>query len=141
MTGRLAEGASKLQQHIHLRGLGFIVAGASSIYYGASIAIDPRYGTVRGIQILLQRMCMEGWGWVWIGCGLIAVAYGLLRPVWDVPGIVASIAPPLMWATAYLIATIAGASSNAWGSVGMWLSRAGLVLILMRATRTVSRGH
>ncbi|MER7974539.1 hypothetical protein ABTX35_36970 [Streptomyces sp. NPDC096080] len=138
---RLSESASRLQQHVQLRGLGLIVAGASSVYYGASIAIDPRYGTVRGIQILLQRMPMQGWGWVWIACGLVTVAYGLLRPVWDVPGIVASIAPPLMWATAYLIATVAGTSSNAWGSMGMWLFHAGMMLIVMRSTRTVSRGH
>ncbi|MFC8676663.1 hypothetical protein ACFUEN_28760 [Streptomyces griseorubiginosus] len=141
MTRPGAEAVSRLCQHTGWRGLGLIVAGASSAYYGASIAIDPRYGTVRGIQVLLNAMCMEGWGWLWISCGAVAILYGLLRPVRDVLGIVAAIAPPLLWATAYFIATLAGTSHTAWGGVGMWVSRAALILILMRVTRRVSRGH
>lgn len=117
------------------RGLALASSGVAWVSYGASITVQPRYGTVRGISVLLDLMCMAAWGWLWIGAGLLAVAFSLVRPGRDLPGVGAAMGPPLLWSLAYALGGLSGASSTAWGSVAPWASHALLIAIVAYLTR------
>ncbi|MEV3995822.1 hypothetical protein AB0K62_09030 [Streptomyces halstedii] len=117
------------------RGLALLLSGISWITYGASLTVQPRYGTVRGIQVLLGWVDMAVWGWAWIGAGLVAAVYAVARPGRDLPGIAAAMAPPLLWAAAYALGGLAGASATAWGAVMPWGTHATLIAIVAYLTR------
>lgn len=117
------------------RGLALMLTGASWISYGASLAVQPRYGTVRGISVLLDLMPMAAWGWGWIGCGIVALIYALVRLGHDLPGIAAAMAPPLLWSLAYALGGASGASGTAWGAVMPWGSHAALIAVVAYLTR------
>ncbi|ARF62908.1 hypothetical protein B1H20_17065 [Streptomyces violaceoruber] len=117
------------------RGLTLLITGVSWVTYGASLTVQPRYGTVRGISVLLGLVPMPVWGWGWIGCGVIALVYAVARPGRDLPGVAASVAPPLLWSLAYALGGAAGASGTAWGAVMPWGSHAILIAIVAYLTR------
>ncbi|MGW1661071.1 hypothetical protein [Streptomyces microflavus] len=117
------------------RGLTLLTTGLAWITYGASLTVQPRYGTVRGISVLLGLVPMPVWGWGWIGCGVIAVVYAVARPGRDLPGVAASMAPPLLWSLAYALGGASGASGTAWGAVMPWGTHAVLIAIVAYLTR------
>lgn len=117
------------------RGLALATSGIAWISYGRSITVQPRYGTVRGISVLLDLMCMAAWGWLWIGAGLIAIAFSMAPAGRDLPGVFAAMAPPMLWALAYALGGASGASATAWGSVAPWASHALLIAIIAHVTR------
>ncbi|MEW2164434.1 hypothetical protein AB0912_15780 [Streptomyces sp. NPDC007084] len=112
------------------RGTALLSSGLSWISYGASIAIQPRYGTVRGISVLLHLLPMTGWGVIWIVAGGIASGYALVRPGRDLIGVGAAMAPPLLWAVAYALGAITGTSATAWGAIAPWAGHALLIQII-----------
>jgi hypothetical protein len=115
------------------RGLTLALSGISWITYGISITTQPRYGTVRGISVLLGLLPMTGWGWVWIGTGLVSLAFAAATPGHDSVGVAAAMAPPLLWSLAY---AMGGATfSQAWGSVLPWGSHAAMIAIIVYLTR------
>ncbi|MFD6421696.1 hypothetical protein [Streptomyces sp. NPDC060198] len=117
------------------RGPALLISGIAWISYGASLTVQPRYGTVRGIQVLLGLAPMPVWGWAWIVAGVVALAYALARPGRDLPGIAAAMAPPLLWALAYALGGASGTSATAWGAVAPWASHAALIAIVAYKTR------
>lgn len=117
------------------RGLTLLITGVSWVSYGLSLMVQPRYGTVRGISVLLGLVPMPVWGSVWIGCGVIAVVYAVARLGRDLPGIAASMAPPLLWSLAYALGGASGASGSAWGAVMPWGSHAVLIAVVAYLTR------
>ncbi|WP_019059932.1 hypothetical protein [Streptomyces prunicolor] len=117
------------------RGFALLASGLSWISYGASITLQPRYGTVRGISVLLDLMPMTAWGWLWITAGAVSAAYALVRPGHDLLGVGAAMAPPLLWAVAYALGALTGAPPAAWGAVAPWASHALLIQIVAYLTR------
>ncbi|MFE2941050.1 hypothetical protein ACFXKG_18595 [Streptomyces sp. NPDC059255] len=117
------------------RGLALLISGVSWISYGASIAVQPRYGTTRGIAVLLDLMPMHAWGWGWIACGLLCLVCCCLPAGRDTVGVLAAMAPPLLWSVAYAMGGALGASPTAWGAVAPWGSHAVLIAIIARVTR------
>ncbi|MER8030753.1 hypothetical protein ABTZ78_17540 [Streptomyces bauhiniae] len=124
-----------LSRRLGPRGLALATSGISWITYGASIAVQPRYGTVRGISVLLGLRPMWFWGCVWITAGVIALVYAAARPGRDLPGVGAAMAPPFLWALAYALGAATGASTTAWGAVTPWASHALLILLIAYLTR------
>ncbi|MFI1535589.1 hypothetical protein [Streptomyces anandii] len=137
MRGRSAAAAAPcwLWARLGWRGLALFTTGASWISYGISITLQPRYGTVRGISVLLNLMCMTAWGWLWIIAGVLSLAYGLVRPGRDLIGVGAAIGPPLLWSMAFALGALTGTSDTAWGSIAPWASHALLILIVAYLTR------
>lgn len=117
------------------RGLALASTGLAWISYGASITVQPRYGTVRGISVLLDLMCMAAWGWLWIGAGVLALGFSVARAGRDLVGVFAAMGPPLLWALAYALGGAVGTSPTAWGSVAPWASHALLIAIVAYVTR------
>lgn len=126
---------ARLWGRLGWRGLALATSGIAWISYGASITVQPRYGTVRGISVLLDLMCMAGWGWLWIGAGIIALAFSVIPAGRDLPGVFAAMAPPMLWALAYALGGASGTSSTAWGAVAPWASHALLIAIIAYLTR------
>ncbi|WNI16604.1 hypothetical protein [Actinacidiphila sp. ITFR-21] len=119
------------------RGTALLISGVAYITYGASIAVQPRYGTVRGIAVLLSLAPMPVWGWGWIACGVLCLAYSVASAGPDWIGLCAAVVPPLLWAVAYAMGGALGASPTAWGAVAPWASHAALILIIARVTRPI----
>ncbi|MFJ6540485.1 hypothetical protein ACIQMP_07555 [Streptomyces sp. NPDC091385] len=97
--------------------------------------MQPRYGTVRGISVLLGIMPMTAWGWLWITAGVLAVGFALVRPGRDLLGLGAAMGPPLLWSVAYALGALLGSSSTAWGAIAPWASHVLLILIVAYLTR------
>ncbi|MGY0023765.1 hypothetical protein ACVHNB_32950 [Streptomyces sp. YJ-C3] len=134
--GRLMRPAlARLWARLGWRGLALATSGVAWISYGASIAVQPRYGTVRGISVLLDLMCMAAWGWLWIGAGLLSIVFSVARAGRDLPGLAAAMGPPLLWALAYALGGLSGTSQTAWGAVAPWASHAFLIAIVAYLTR------
>lgn len=127
--------AARLDWRGMARGMALLVSGVAWISYGASIASQPRYGTVRGISVLLDLAPMTAWGWGWVGFGIIAIVYSAVPTGKDLIGLGAAMAPPMLWALAYALGGATGAYSQAWGSVAPWASHAALLLIIAYLTR------
>jgi len=125
---------ARLWARLGWRGLALASSGIAWISYGASIATQPRYGTVRGISVLLDLMCMAAWGWLWITFGLVAIVFALVRPGRDLPGVFAAMAPPLLWALAYALGTATGAP-KAWGAIAPWATHALAIAVIAYLTR------
>ncbi|WP_244334557.1 hypothetical protein [Streptomyces seoulensis] len=117
------------------RGLTLLSSGAAWVGYGAQIATDPRYGTVRGISVLLNLMPVWAWGALWVACGIISAAYCLMPADRDRPGVAAAMAPPLLWSTAYTLGASVGGESRAGGSIVAWASHALIILVVAVVTR------
>ncbi|WP_329140859.1 hypothetical protein [Streptomyces sp. NBC_00670] len=135
VRARVRGGVRGLWRRLSWRGLALATSGVSWICYGLSITVQPRYGTVRGISILLDLMCMTAWGWLWIIAGAVALAYALVRPGRDLVGVAAAMAPPLLWSAAYAISAASGRSAVAWGSIAPWASHAVLIAAVAHLTR------
>ncbi|MYV56495.1 hypothetical protein [Streptomyces sp. SID3212] len=127
--------SARLWARLDWRGTSLLISGVAWISYGASIAVQPRYGTTRGIAVLLDIMPMAAWGWGWIGAGLVCLGYCLAPAGRDLPGIGAAMAPPLLWAVAYALGWMTGTSSTAWGAIAPWASHAALILVIAEITR------
>jgi hypothetical protein len=135
LGARVRGGLCGLWRRLSWRGLALATSGISWICYGLSITVQPRYGTVRGISILLDLMCMTAWGWLWIIAGAVALVYALVRPGRDLVGVAAAMGPPLLWAAAYALGAASGRSAVAWGSVAPWASHAVLIAVVAHLTR------
>ncbi|MFG2277505.1 hypothetical protein ACGFNQ_02305 [Streptomyces asoensis] len=134
--GRLMRAAlARLWARLGWRGLALSSSGLAWISYGASITVQPRYGTVRGISVLLDIMCMAAWGWLWMVAGVLALGFSVVRAGRDLVGVFAAMAPPLLWALAYGLGGALGTSSTAWGAVAPWASHALLIAIVAYLTR------
>ncbi|MGW6739736.1 hypothetical protein ACWGDX_03135 [Streptomyces sp. NPDC055025] len=126
---------ARMWMRLGWRGLALLISGIAWVSYGASLTVQPRYGTVRGISVLLDLMPMQAWGWGWIGCGLVCLAYSVVPAGRDGVGLAAAMAPALLWSVAYAMGGALGASPTAWGAVAPWGSHAILIAIIARVTR------
>ncbi|SFF11279.1 hypothetical protein SAMN05216251_108208 [Actinacidiphila alni] len=116
------------------RGLALVLSGVAWISYGAGLTVQPRYGTVRGITVLLHLLPMTAWGCLWIACGVACLLYALAGTGRDQSGLVAAVVPPLLWAVAYALGGMVGVGV-AWSGVAPWASHAGLIYVIARVTR------
>ncbi|MET9096257.1 hypothetical protein ABZX72_29680 [Streptomyces cyaneofuscatus] len=125
---------SRVARRVGLRGVGLLIPAVGWITYGVGIAADPRYGVARGVAILTWAMPLSWWAWVWIGCGAIAMVAAVLPAGRDRAGYIAVVAPPGLWAGAYLLAWITGRYPTAWTTSPAWLVPVGLVLLVAYLT-------
>ncbi|MFC1410520.1 hypothetical protein ACEZCY_14780 [Streptacidiphilus sp. N1-12] len=146
-TRQLLAGPRRLLHHLGRRGGYLLTLGSGWVGYGASITVNARYGTSRGIAILTRVAPIPFWGWLWIAAGLLAITAGLRRgALIDTIGYVCISIPPALWGAAYAVAWYTGAYQPVWGSAIAWLSEVGGFVIvsgwveLPRATIRAMRG-
>lgn len=97
--------------------------GAAWAGYGVGILLDPRYGTARGLAHITRHVPLDALGWMWVSCGLVALAAALLGAGGRVQaaGFSALAAPATLWGTAFTITWATGDYPSAVGSVCGWL--------------------
>ncbi|MFE2132226.1 hypothetical protein ACFW9X_03105 [Streptomyces sp. NPDC059466] len=107
----------------HRRAFLFTVGAGWALYGGLGIIGNPRYGTARGLADVTHYVPMDTLGWMWVACGSIAAAAGLLVncPRVQALGYVALAAPAGLWAGAFAAAAAttfpeAVGSACGWGA-------------------------
>jgi hypothetical protein len=119
MWGAAARRFSHRRAFLVVLGLGW--AG----YGGLGIIGQPRYGTARGLAELTRHVPggLDTLGWMWVGCGLVAAAAGLLVewPRVQAAGFVALAVPGGLWAGVFSAAAAstfppAVGSACGWGA-------------------------
>ncbi|WP_327268822.1 hypothetical protein OG233_14190 [Streptomyces sp. NBC_01218] len=109
-----------LWRHLQWRGLALAGTGAAWVVVGLGLLLTDRPAVRAGAGPLIDLMCIQGWGGVWIACGVLALAAGLRRPGRDVWGFAAVAGPPAWWALAYLAAAVSGRYPPGWATVPVY---------------------
>lgn len=117
------------------RGAALLVTGVGWVNYGAGMATDPRYGTVRGVDALVQIAPIWVWGWVWITSGVVSCAAAPLRSGRDWWGWIAAAGMPAIWACAYSGARALGTLPQGWYAAMTWAVYPVLLALIAAATR------
>ncbi|WP_435285900.1 hypothetical protein [Streptomyces bacillaris] len=112
--------APALWRHLKWRGLALAGPGAGWIVVGLGLILTDRPAVNAGAGPLVDLMCIEAWGGVWIGCGVLGLAAGLMRPGRDVWGFAAVTGPPAWWALSFGAAAIVGRYSPGWATVPVY---------------------
>lgn len=114
-----------------LRPVALIAVGIGWMVYGRGIIADPRYGTARGLVDITQYVPLSVLGWVWVGCGLVAVGAGLCRGYdrWQPAGFTALAMPAFLWGLGFVRAWVDGGPASTSGAAGAWMGIAVLVMV------------
>ncbi|MDT0306139.1 hypothetical protein RM780_04070 [Streptomyces sp. DSM 44917] len=100
------------------RGQILLIAGVGEMSWGAGFLAEPA-PNLGGLAILARHGGVDRWAWVWVACGLAAVVAAFVRIGRDWPGFAAALAPPLVWAFAYMAAALVDDyTRGAW--VAVW---------------------
>ncbi|WP_055588547.1 hypothetical protein [Peterkaempfera griseoplana] len=132
--------AARLRARLGWRGASLLVCGVPWVVYGVGLLTTPRVGVSRAAGAITSVVSLCTWGWIWMLCGLLAIAAALLRPGRDVWGFAAAAGPPLIWALAYITAGATGDYRQAWASVPLLLVPVGLLVIVAVMTKGETRG-
>lgn len=92
----------RLTRLLGRRGALLTCKGIVAIGYGSGQVVQPT-GDRQGLTLLLKAFPLQGWGWVWIAAGLIAVVCAWLPRRRDWPGFLAVWLIATPWAMAYLL--------------------------------------
>ncbi|MEU1775340.1 hypothetical protein ABZ501_20290 [Streptomyces sp. NPDC019922] len=129
--------AAALWRHLGWRGLALSGVGACWIVVGLGLLLTTRPAVNAGAGPLIDLMCIEAWGGVWIGCGVLGGIAGTLRPGRDTWGFAAVSLPPVVWALSFGTAAVVGRYSPGWATVPVY--SAVLLLIVIIAALTGGR--
>ncbi|WP_043256112.1 hypothetical protein [Streptomyces sp. Tu6071] len=109
----------------HWRRRAFLATlGTGWAAYGAiGVLGDPSYSRSRGLTAITAHVPMGVLGWVWVGCGALALV-AAARPCWarlhDL-GFAALAAPAALWGAAFTVAAVT-TYRQAAGSACGWLA-------------------
>lgn len=114
----------------HLRWRGFALAGVGALWvvYGLGLILTTRGSITSGTAPLIRIMCLEAWGGVWIGCGVLGMVAGALRPGRDTWGFAAVSLLPAYWALSFTATAATGDYEVAWAAVPIY---AAIVLLIV----------
>ncbi|WP_381801244.1 hypothetical protein [Streptomyces niveus] len=121
----------RLQATLGRRGTFLLIIGVGKTCWGVSFLVDPPRPD--GLQLLTRVCSLHHWSWLWIGAGLITAGSAFLRVGRDGYGFLAALAPPAVWATAYLAAAVSGEYSRG-AFVALWYLTSHVGVILWAAT-------
>ncbi|MET9470155.1 hypothetical protein ABZY44_36260 [Streptomyces sp. NPDC006544] len=123
-----------LWRHLGWRGLALAGVGACWIWYGVGLVVTARPGVVAAAAPVIRLMCVQGWGGVWIACGLAGVLTAALRPGRDLVGFAGMFLPPAVWGLAFLGSAATGAYGTAWASAPLYLAAVLLIVVVAALT-------
>ncbi|MFE6126820.1 hypothetical protein ACFQ6Q_00885 [Streptomyces sp. NPDC056437] len=87
------------------------------IGYGMVTAPQPDQ---RGLRLLLDRVPLEVWGWLWIAAGLTAIVSAFLPEGRDWPGFLVLPLMVLPWVISYLVAWWQGDFPRGWIAAALY---------------------
>ncbi|MFM9566106.1 hypothetical protein [Streptomyces turgidiscabies] len=119
--------ALRLRALLGRRGTWLLLWGCGWICWGYGTVAEPQTDQ-RGLRLLIAIAPLHCWAWVWIGTGIITLAFSVLRTPRDWPGFIVALIPPLAWSVSYFAAGITGALDRGPWAGTLWLIIAGAVL-------------
>ncbi|MFC9036795.1 hypothetical protein [[Kitasatospora] papulosa] len=129
--------AAALWAHLGWRGLALAGPGAGWIVVGLGLVITDRPAVNRATGPLISLMCIEAWGGLWMACGILGLAAGVMRPGRDTWGFAAVSLPPAVWALSYATAAVVGRYSPGWATVPVYA----VVLLLLVIIAALTGGR
>lgn len=123
-----------LWRHLQWRGLALAGTGAAWVVVGLGLLLTDRPAVRAATGPLIGLMCIQGWGGVWIGCGVLGLAAGLRRPGRDIWGFGAISLPPVVWALSYATAAVIGRYAPGWATVPVYSVIVLLIAIIAALT-------
>lgn len=120
-----------LSRRLGRRGIFLLIVGVGETCWGISFLTNPPSSD--GLQLLTSVCSLRHWAWLWIAAGAVTATSGFLRIGHDLPGFLASLTPPTVWAIAYLAAAVSGDYSRG-GFVALWYLTSHVGVILWAAT-------
>lgn len=121
----------RLQQHLGRRGTFLLILGVGKTCWGLSFLLDPP--PANGLELLTSVCSLRHWAWLWISAGAITGFSAFLRIGRDRWGFYAALAPPTVWAIAYMAALINGTYSRG-GFVALWYLTSHVGVIMWAST-------
>lgn len=114
-----------------LRPIALVAVGIGWVVYGRGIVLDPQYGTARRLVSITEYIPLSTLGWIWVGCGLVAVTAGLCRTYdrWQPAGFTALAVPAFLWGLGFVRAWADGGPPSASGAAGAWMGIAVLITV------------
>ncbi|GGV45549.1 hypothetical protein [Streptomyces spectabilis] len=111
--------ARRLARILGRRGAILLCYGTVWALYGYGQLVSPQPDQ-RGLRLLLDRIPLDAWAWMWIATGLLAVVFSWLPQGRDAPGFVALVLIVLPWMGAYAAAWIMGEFERGWVAALIW---------------------
>lgn len=114
----MRQATRRLSQRLGRRGQILLIFGIGKICWGVGFIVTPATSAA-GLQLLTDRCSLAAWAWLWIIAGTITAGCAFLRIGRDWLGFLAALAPPSVWALAYLSAVLTGEYARG-GFVAVW---------------------
>lgn len=121
----------RAQKHLGRRGAFLLILGIGKTCWGIGFIVAPQENTL-GLQLLTDVCSLRHWAWLWIVAGVITFSSAFLRIGRDKLGFIAALAPPSVWAVAYIVAVIDGYTRGAF--VAVWYLTSHVAVICWAAT-------
>lgn len=109
----------RLARKLGRRGAILLCYGTVWALYGYGQLISPQ-ADQSGLTLLLQKIPLEVWAWLWIAAGLVAIVAAWLPQGRDAPGFVAIVLIVLPWMLAYLTSWALGYFPRGWVAAAVW---------------------
>lgn len=103
----------RLAQRLGRRGAFLLCFGTVWALIGYGQITAPQ-ADKRGLHLLLDRVPLDVWGWLWITAGLVAVVSAFLRQGSDRFGFFALTLIVMPWIISYLVAWLQGIFPRGW---------------------------
>lgn len=131
----------RLWRHLEWRGLTLASVGILWVVYGIGLIVTTRSSVTAGTAPLLRIMCIQGWGGVWIACGILGMIAGALRPGRDVWGFAAICLMPAYWGLSFTATALTGDYQVAWAAVPIYAALILMTVVIAVLTRGRSHGR
>ncbi|MYX16843.1 hypothetical protein GTY67_26200 [Streptomyces sp. SID8374] len=121
-----------LRMQLGRRGQILLILGIGKVCWGTGFIVSPQQDPA-GLRLLTDRCSLASWAWLWIGAGVVCIASAFVRIGRDWLGFLAALAPPSVWAVAYLFAVLTGDYARG-GFVAAWYLTSHVGVIMWAAT-------
>ncbi|MEU0098288.1 hypothetical protein [Streptomyces sp. NPDC006267] len=128
----MRQAARRLRKQLGRRGQILLILGIGKICWGVGFIVSPQQDPA-GLQLLTDRCSLASWAWLWIAAGAITAGSAFLRIGRDRWGFLAALAPPSVWALAYLSAVLTGEYARG-GFVAAWYLTSHVGVIMWAST-------
>lgn len=122
----------RLRTMLGRRGAFLLILGIGKTCWGIGFIVVPQPHPP-GLNLLTDHAPMHCWAWLWIVAGIITTVSAFLQVGRDLYGFVVALIPPIVWATAYLMAVVDGSFPRG-GFVALWYLTSHVGVIMWAAT-------
>lgn len=97
----------RLRRALGRRGTFLLILGTGKTCWGIGLIVVPQPQPA-GLELLTRFAPLHCWAWLWVLAGITTLVSAFLRVGRDGFGFAVALFPPMVWATAYLVAAISG---------------------------------